>query len=120
MVTSVDMTHSIPYNPAMKIEVRVTREFDQWLDGLRDKMAKEIIAERIFRASLGNLGNGNLGRVKPLGGGLSEFKIEYGPGYRLYFGQRGEVLIILLCGGDKSKQARDIARARKLLKGLDE
>jgi putative addiction module killer protein len=87
------------------IQVEVTEEFDTWLRALRDLQAKVRIFERIRR-----LGDGNPGDVKPVGKGVSEMRINYGPGYRLYYTQRGGSLVILLCGGDKS-QTKDIARA---------
>ena len=86
--------------------VEVTEEFDKWLKGLRDLQAKVRIFDRIRR-----LRDGNPGDVKSVGKGVSEMRISYGPGYRLYYTQRGESLIILLCGGDKSSQRKDIARA---------
>ncbi len=94
------------------MQVEVTDVFDKWLKRLRDLRAKERIFDRIRR-----LRDGNPGDVKPVGGGVSEMRINYGPGYRLYFTQRGSALIILLCGGDKSSQQEDIARALTLAKG---
>lgn len=88
------------------ITIEVTDEFDKWLKRLGDTQAKVRIFERIRR-----LRNGNPGDVKPVGKGVSEMRISYGPGYRLHYTQRGESLIILLCGGDKSSQKEDIARA---------
>jgi putative addiction module killer protein len=88
------------------IQVEVTEEFDKWLRALRDLQAKVRIFERIRR-----LGDGHPGDVKPVGKGVSEMRINYGPGYRLYYTQRGGSLVILLCGGDKSSQTKDIARA---------
>jgi putative addiction module killer protein len=88
------------------IQVEVTEEFDKWLRALRDLQAKVRIFERIRR-----LGDGNPGDVKPVGKGVSEMRINYGPGHRLYYTQRGGSLVILLCGGDKSSQTKDIARA---------
>lgn len=96
------------------IEVRQTVAFRDWHAGLRDRRARVRIQYRIDRLSQGNLGD-----VKPVGGGVSELRISYGPGYRLYFVQRGPVLIILLCGGDKSSQSRDIATARLAAQQLD-
>jgi putative addiction module killer protein len=93
------------------IQTEVTDEFDKWLKGLRDLQAKERIFERIRR-----LRDGNSGDVKPVGKGVSELRISYGPGYRLYYTQRGQALIILLCGGDKSSQKDDIARAIAMVK----
>ena len=88
------------------IQIEITDTFDRWLRGLRDLQAKERIFERIRR-----LRDGNTGDVKAVGKGVSEMRISYGPGYRLYYTQRGRALIILLCGGDKSSQKQDIARA---------
>lgn len=93
------------------IQIEVTGAFDKWLKSLRDLQAKERIFTRIRR-----LRDGNPGDVKPVGGGVSEMRIDYGPGYRLYFVQRGNTLIILLCGGDKSSQSQDIAKALALAK----
>lgn len=83
--------------------------FDDWLSDLKDRAAVRRIAARLDR-----LADGNPGDVKPVGGGVSEMRIDYGPGYRVYFMQRGAVLIVLLCGGDKATQARDVKRAKKL------
>lgn len=91
------------------IEVRQTEDFEAWLDGLVDKRASARIAMRISR-----LENGLFGDVKPVGDGVSELRIDYGPGYRVYFVQRGALLILLLCGGDKKRQKRDIVRAKAL------
>jgi putative addiction module killer protein len=95
------------------IEVRQTETFTSWFDGLRDPKAQAKIVVRIRRAQAGNLAD-----VKPVGEGVSEMRITYGPGYRLYFVQRGETLIILLVGGDKKSQRRDIAKAKELAAGL--
>lgn len=92
-------------------ELRQTAEFANWLKSLRDRAAVQRIAVRLARMQLGNLGD-----VTPIGEGVSEARIHYGPGYRLYFVRRGEVLIVLLCGGDKASQARDIERAKTLAK----
>lgn len=83
--------------------------FDRWLRGLRDIRAAARIQARIDR-----LAGGNPGAVKPVGAGVSEMKIDYGPGYRIYFLQRGPIVVVLLCGGDKSTQARDIAEAKRI------
>jgi putative addiction module killer protein len=91
------------------IEVRQTEAFEAWLDGLVDQRASARIAMRISR-----LENGLFGDVKPVGDGVSELRIDYGPGYRVYFVQRGALLILLLCGGDKKHQKRDIVRAKAL------
>lgn len=93
------------------VEVRQTNVFVAWFEGLKDRAARARITARIRRLSLGNPGD-----VKPVGQGVSEMRIDYGPGYRVYFVQRGEALVILLCGGDKRDQSRDIARALELAK----
>lgn len=97
------------------IEVRRTAEFDQWIGDLRDRVARARIMVRIDRLALGNPGD-----VKPVGEGISELRIAHGPGYRVYFMQRGDVVVILLCGGDKSTQSRDIAKAKVLARTLGE
>lgn len=95
------------------IEVRQTTVFTEWLDGLRDRTARIRIATRIRRMETGNPGD-----VKSVGEGVSEMRITYGPGYRLYFVRDGETVVILLCGGDKSSQSRDIAHAKQMAKDL--
>ena len=84
-----------------------------WFAGLRDREARARITVRIRRLSLGNPGD-----VTPVGGGVSEMRIDYGPGYRVYFVRRGDTLIVLLAGGDKGTQARDISTALKLARFL--
>jgi len=93
------------------IEVRQSAEYAKWLRTLRDVKAKARIDIRIRRLSLGNPGD-----VKPVGEGVSELRIDYGPGYRVYFVQRGQVVALLLCGGDKRTQDRDIEKAKALAK----
>lgn len=88
------------------IEVRQTERFAKWFARLRDRTARARIQARIDRARFGNLGD-----VRPVGSGVSEMRIDVGPGYRLYFVQRGGQLIVLLCGGDKSSQKKDIREA---------
>lgn len=90
-------------------EVHQTEEFAEWLTALRDVRAKARIVARVSRFSLGNLGD-----VKSVGEGVSEARIDYGPGYRLYFIQRGAVTILLLCGGTKKTQQADIERTKVL------
>ncbi len=91
------------------IELKQTETFAKWESRLRDKRARTVIATRLAR-----LAHGLPGDVEPVGEGVSELRIHYGPGYRVYFQQRGDILIVLLCGGDKKTQARDIATAKKL------
>ena len=93
------------------IEVRQTVHFASWFSDLRDLTARAHILRRIERA-----GAGNLGDVAPVGEGVSEMRIPHGPGYRLYFIQRGREVIILLAGGDKASQRRDIKSAKELAK----
>lgn len=91
------------------IEVRYSAEFGKWLNGLRDANAYARIVQRIRRMERGNPGD-----AKSVGGGLHELRIDYGPGYRVYFVYEGSAVVILLCGGDKGTQGRDIKRARAL------
>jgi len=91
------------------IEIKQTATYMAWERDLRDDRARAAIAARIFRVA-----NGLLGDVKPAGQGISELRVDYGPGYRVYFQRRGNELVILLCGGDKSSQDRDIKKAKKL------
>ena len=93
------------------VEIKQTETFRLWESKLRDKRARTIIAARLFR-----LAEGLAGDAAPVGEGVSELRIHYGTGYRVYFQQRGNTLVILLCGGDKSSQARDISAAKKLAK----
>ncbi|MEA2756253.1 MAG: hypothetical protein QOJ54_2542 [Aliidongia sp.] len=95
------------------VEMRQTRIFADWLDNLADRQARVRIDIRIRRLSLGNPGD-----VKPVGQGVSELRIDYGPGYRLYFVRRCAEVIILLAGGDKRTQDRDITAALALAAGL--
>jgi putative addiction module killer protein len=97
------------------IEIRKTDLFAQWLDALRDLQARARVQTRIERLAAGNSGD-----VEPVGEGVSEMRIDYGPGYRVYFKKRGRELIILLAGGDKSTQARDIKAALRLARNLSE
>jgi putative addiction module killer protein len=91
------------------IEVRQTAIFRDWLAALRDLRAVARIDTRI-----GRLRQGNFGDAKSVGDGVGELRIDYGPGYRVYFTRRGEKIVLLLCGGDKGDQTRDIARAKAL------
>ena len=95
------------------IEIKQTETYFKWEHKLKDQRAKAAIAARVFR-----LANGLLGDVSPVGQGISELRIHYGPGYRIYFKQNGNEIVILLCGGDKSTQSKDIETAKKLAKEL--
>jgi putative addiction module killer protein len=96
-------------------EIRQTVVFATWMGRLRDTRARAKIAARIDRLAAGNPGD-----VSPVGDGVSELRIDHGPGYRVYFVQRGRVVIVLLCGGDKRTQTKDIALAKKLAVGLED
>ena len=93
------------------VELIKTRTFDKWIKRLRDRRASIRIAARLDRLAVGNPGD-----VEPVGGGISELRVHYGKGYRVYYIQRGSVVIVLLCGGDKSTQSKDIQRAKALAK----
>ena len=97
------------------IEVRQTEEFADWLALLRDGVAAKRIKQRIARVQIGLFGD-----VKPVGQGLNELRVDHGPGYRVYFARRGDILVILLCGGDKGTQSRDIARAKAMAEQLED
>lgn len=91
------------------VEVRTTEVFARWLKRLRDPQGKAAVLRRIARMEKGNAGD-----TKPVGNGVREMRIPAGPGYRVYYVQRGETAVVLLCAGDKSSQARDIDRAQAL------
>ncbi len=95
------------------IEIRETQEFSTWLESLRDARARTRVQARILRLRYGNPGD-----VKPVGEGVSEMRIDYGPGYRVYFVKRGALLVILLAGGAKPTQDKDIKTALKLARML--
>lgn len=97
------------------IEVRQTEIFANWFVKLKDKKAKARIQARIDRMEIGNFGD-----VAPVGQGVSEMRIFYGAGYRVYFVQRASILVVLLCGGDKSTQISDINKAKELVKQLED
>ncbi|MBI4192779.1 MAG: type II toxin-antitoxin system RelE/ParE family toxin [Betaproteobacteria bacterium] len=97
------------------IAIRKTDHFAQWLDGLRDIQARARVQARIERLAVGNPGD-----VEPVGEGVSELRIHYGPGYRVYFKKRGRELIIILAGGDKNSQAKDTKAALRLARDLSE
>jgi len=96
------------------IEVRTTEVFDKWFTSLKDRKAKARIQARIDRVEIGNFGD-----VSLVGDGVSELRIFYGPGYRVYFVKRNSVVVILLSGGDKSSQQTDIAKAKEIAKQLE-
>jgi putative addiction module killer protein len=96
-------------------EIRRSSEFIQWLKKLRDSRARERIYKRIRR-----LAEGNPGDVKPIGEGCTEMRIDYGPGYRVYYKDTGREIIVLLCGGDKTTQDRDIEWAKKIARIYEE
>ncbi|MDD5214870.1 MAG: type II toxin-antitoxin system RelE/ParE family toxin [Methylococcales bacterium] len=97
----------------MKYEISTTQTFNDWVKNLKDRQAALLIAKRLDRALKGNLGD-----VENVGGGVFEMRIFIGCGYRLYFTFKGAELIILLCGGDKSTQKRDIAKAKEMAKNV--
>ena len=97
------------------IEIRQTRIFAEWLRGLRDIEGRARIQMRLDRIERGLFGD-----VKPVGAGVSELRIDYGPGYRIYFVQRGPVMLILLCGGNKRTQSHDISAAKSMAGDLKE
>ena len=104
----VDFVYLMGYINIM-IEVRQTQVYSDWFDSLRDRQARARINIRIRRLSLGNFGD-----AKMVGEGVSELRIDYGPGYRVYFVKRDKQIVILLAGGDKSTQERDIKKAHRL------
>lgn len=96
-------------------QVLLTDEFDQWLNGLRDNSTKRRLARRLEKAQSGNLGD-----VKPVGESVWEMREFFGPGWRMYYIQQGDVIIVMLGGGDKSTQRRDITKAIELSKTLED
>lgn len=106
-----DPSPSVLYK-GQRFEVRITETFEGWLDGLRDLRGRARTLNQLRK-----LGDGNLGNAKSLGEGIHELRMDFGPGYRAYFINRNDRLILLLCGGDKSSQKRDIALARDMAKG---
>lgn len=95
------------------LEIRTTLDFDRWLKRLKDAKAAVAITRRIMRAS-----EGNFGTIRSVGGGVVEMKIDLGPGYRVYYITVGKTVVVLLCGGDKSTQQKDIDKAQELARGL--
>ena len=97
---------------SLRMQVTKTTEFDRWLNDINDRRARLRIVARIERLEDGLFGDAKFFH------GIGELRIDYGPGYRVYFAKRGEIVVILLCGGDKKTQVRDIARAREMAKEL--
>ena len=97
------------------VRIFQTETFRRWLRGLRDRQAVRRIVSRLDVVTAGHFGD-----VRQVGGGVSELRINYGPGYRLYFTRRGAEIVVLLCGGDKGSQGRDIERAKRLAAELEE
>jgi putative addiction module killer protein len=112
LFSHLDHAYSIGYG-TLVLEIRQTDEYAAWFQRLRDRQAQVRINARIRRLSLGNPGD-----VKPVGEGVSELRIDYGPGYRVYFIQQGNTLVVLLAGGDKRTQDRDIQTALTLARNL--
>lgn len=113
MPNQIDKSPNVLYEG--QIVIVETDQFRDWLDGLRDRKARLRIDDRLRR-----LADGNAGDTKSVGDGVQELRLHFGPGYRIYYIWRDGVLIILLCGGDKSSQARDIAKAKALAKEADD
>lgn len=93
------------------IELRLTVTFSRWLEDLRDERARQRIVARLRRFEFENFGD-----VKPVGDGVNEARIDYGPGYRLYYVRQSNIVVVMLCGGDKASQRRDIAMAKEMAK----
>jgi putative addiction module killer protein len=97
------------------IEIRETEFYKKWFGAIKDIKTKSVIDVRIRRVSLGNFGD-----VEPVGRGISELKIDYGPGFRVYFLNQRNIIVILLCGGEKSTQSKDIKKAQELAQKIKE
>ena len=97
------------------VKIRETERFKAWIRAIKDEITQAIINARIRRAAVGGFRN-----AKPVGSGVSELRIDYGPGFRVYFTRRGNEVVLLLCGGDKSTQNRDIESAKQLAKKSEE
>ena len=97
------------------IDVRETPDFASWLSALSDQRARLQIVRRIIRVAAGNFGD-----AKSVGGAVSELRIDHGPGYRLYYTRHGKAVVILLCGGDKRTQSKDIRKAREIAETLED
>jgi putative addiction module killer protein len=110
----LDNLYPMRYIESM-ITVRETENFKKWIRGLKDRVAQSLITARIRRLTTGNFGDS-----KSIGNGVSELRIDYGPGFRVYFTRRGQEIVILLCGGDKSTQSRDKETAKQIAQNLEE
>lgn len=111
----MELTFSYPYRyDCCMILLRQTETFSRWLSSLKDRQVQARILSRLDRIAMGNFGD-----AKSVGEGISEIRIDSGPGYRLYFVRRESAVVLLLCGGDKSTQDRDIARAKELVHTLE-
>ena len=111
--TYIDSSYLIGYTRRM-ITIRETDVFKNWIRGLRNRRARSIINARIRRLSLGNKGD-----TKQVGDGITELRVDFGSGYRVYYIHEGQQIIILLCGGDKSTQAKDIENAKQIAQNLE-
>ena len=108
------LTESYLFGYSLQVyQLQSTEVFDQWLRNLKDRKGRARILARLESAQLGSLGD-----IRAVGDGVREMRVHIGPGYRVYFAQKGRVLLLLLCGGDKSTQARDITKARHILRDL--
>jgi putative addiction module killer protein len=114
MTNKIDKPQNVLYE-GQNIEIRETTEFRDWLDSLRDRKARLRIDDRIRRLAVGNSGD-----TKSVGDGVQELRFKFGPGYRVYYIWLGTVLVLLLTGGDKDSQVRDIVRAKRLAKEADD
>jgi len=110
----LDIAYPTGYNKG-EINVQETYFFKKWMRALKDKTVRSIINARIKRLSLGNKGD-----TESVGDGVSELRIDYGPGYRVYYTQVKNFIVILLCGGDKSSQSKDIIKAKQIATNLEE
>ncbi|MGD9470790.1 MAG: type II toxin-antitoxin system RelE/ParE family toxin [Novosphingobium sp.] len=113
MTRRIDKPKNVLYK-GQAFSLEETLDFAKWLAALRDRKAKAMIADRLKRAA-----NGNFGKIRSVQGGVFEMKIDHGPGYRVYYFQRGKELVILLCGGDKRTQNADIAHAKRLKEEIE-
>lgn len=114
MTEKIDKHRNVSYK-GHEIHIQRTNVFRDWLNGLRDRKARVRIDDRIRRLS-----DGNFGDTRSVGDGVQELRLAFGPGYRIYYVWHGTALIILLHGGDKDSQARDIAKAKRLAKEIDD